>query len=85
LAWLQSKTPRRSWPGHAKHPNSRVVTLWSFWSCNIIFWSASFAAPKTQKNNMVIEFGVIYLPLSAPLRNNINSGAELLHPELELL
>jgi hypothetical protein len=27
LAWLQSKTQKRSWSEHAKQPNSRVVKL----------------------------------------------------------
>ena len=36
---------------------------------------------KLQKNNLVMEFGVIYPPLPPVMRNNLNSGAELLHPE----
>jgi hypothetical protein len=28
-----------------------------------------------------MEFGVIYPPLPPVMRNNLNSGAELLHPE----
>jgi hypothetical protein len=36
---------------------------------------------KLQKNNLVIEFGVIYPPMPPVMRNNLNFGAELLHPE----
>jgi hypothetical protein len=52
-----------------------------FLELQYIFWSTSFAALKLQKNNLVIEFGVIYPPLPLIMRNNLNSGAELLHPE----
>jgi hypothetical protein len=36
---------------------------------------------KTLKNNLVMEFGVIYPSLSPVMRNNLNSEAELLYLE----
>jgi hypothetical protein len=36
---------------------------------------------KLQKSNLDMKFGVIYPPLPPIIRNNLNSGAELLHPE----
>jgi hypothetical protein len=45
------------------------------------FLSTSFAAPKTQKSNLVMEFWVIYPSLTSVMRNNLNSGAGLLHAE----
>jgi hypothetical protein len=45
------------------------------------FLEYSFAAPKTRKNNLVIKFGVMYPSLPPVMRNNLNSGAELFHPE----
>jgi hypothetical protein len=44
-----------------------------FLELQYIFWSISFVLRKLQKSNLVIEFGV--------MRNNLNSGEELLHPE----
>jgi hypothetical protein len=36
---------------------------------------------KLQKSNIVMEFGVIYPPQPPVIKNNLNSEAELLHPE----
>jgi hypothetical protein len=63
-------------PEHAKHSNSM-----EFLELQYNFWSTSFDTPKTPKNNLVIEFVVIYLSLPSVTRNNLNSGAELLHPK----
>jgi hypothetical protein len=72
---------RRIWQEHAKHPNSRVVNSIEFLNLQYNFWSTSFAAMKTLKNNLVMEFGVIYPSLSPVMRNNLNSEAELLYLE----
>jgi hypothetical protein len=82
LAWLQSKTPRRSWLGHAKHTNSRAVNSMEFLELQYNFLEYLFCCSKnSKKNNLVMEFGVIYPPLSPVMRNTLNSGAELLYLE----
>jgi hypothetical protein len=49
LAWLQSKTPRRSWPEHAKHPNSRVVNSMEFLELQYNFLEYLFCCSENSK------------------------------------
>jgi hypothetical protein len=58
LVWLQSKTPRRSWPGHAKHSNSRVVNSMEFLELLYNFLEYSFAAAKTPKKQSSQSLGL---------------------------
>jgi hypothetical protein len=71
-----------SWPEHAKHPNSRVVKSMEFLELQYNFLEYLFwCSENSKKSNLVMEFGVIYPSLPPVMRNNLNSGAELLHPE----
>jgi hypothetical protein len=49
LAWLQSKTPRWSYPGHAKHPNSRVVNSMEFLELQYNFLEYLFCCSENSK------------------------------------
>jgi hypothetical protein len=48
--------------------NTIIVNFIDFLYLSTNFWSISFVAPKTLKNNLNVEFEVIYPPLSLVMR-----------------
>jgi hypothetical protein len=71
-----------SWPEHAKHPNLRVVNYMELFELHYNFLEYFFYCSKnSKKNNLVMKFKIIYPSLPPVTRNDLNSEAELLHPE----